>query len=421
MNMDIAKFKIFLAICGVAGGGSSTPVLAGATMRNSATRCRTAGFQNTTNQYAFSRTMHINRGSDITALKLKYGNWYATYQGEFPTADAMDIVTSVEYPKGVYTRVPWNGAVHGSIPAGTTAFSDLTTIVGGIPKGARYWVNSIHNKASGIFTSSAVSGDIVTNALGGAGDQFAVSATTPFATDWTMNPYTGASTTNPFFPIAVVSLSNVPSVIIYGDSRSSGLNDAPSLNFGLAGAGEIARQLDSELPYCNLGAPTDQLSIFLANRTRRQPLASDHTHVHCQYGINDVTAGRTAAQIQADMVTFLGLFSASWRVSQSTLLPRTTSTDSWATLANQTVTAQEPVRVAMNAYIRARTIGWFAVFENADVVESSRDSGKWKTVTDNGAVFGITSAMTADGTHPTPYGYGYLQNSRSIRLAAFTN
>lgn len=408
-NIYVKQGGVWVATYTNNGGSAS----AGATLRNIATRCRTSGFQNTSNFYGFSRTMHINRGSGVNALQLVFSNWYATFSGEFPTADTMDITAAIEYPLGTYTRVTFSGGVHGTIAAGSNIVSDSCAVA--IPQGARFWVRSIHNKSSGVFTSSAVSGDIITNALGGSGDQYAVS-TTAFATDYTVNAYGGGSTTNPFFPTAVLGLSNVPSVIIYGDSRASGLNDAPSQNYGLAGAGEIARQLDAILPYTNLGAPTDQLTTFLANSTRRTPLVAYHTHVHCQYGINDVTAGRTAVQIEADMVTFLAKFNATYRVSQSTLLPRTTSTDAWATLANQTVTAQEAVRVAVNAYIRARTIGWWAVFENADVVESSRDSGKWKTV----EATGIIGATTGDGTHPTPYGYGLLQFSGAINPRAFS-
>jgi hypothetical protein len=70
----------------------------------------------------------------------------------------------------------------------------------------------------------------------------------------------------------------------------------------------------------------------------------------------------------------------------------------------------------MNGYIRARTIGWWAWFENANVVETVQNSGLWKTVTDTP---GITLAMTGDGTHPSPYGYGVIQKSGAINTVAF--
>jgi len=112
-------------------------------------------------------------------------------------------------------------------------------------------------------------------------------------------------------------------------------------------------------------------------------------------------------------------------VFQTTITPSTTSTDSFATLANQTAalsfsTAGNGTREQLNDWLRdggpirdgvAAAIGapdairsshnahpLSGVLEMADTVESSRNSGKWK-------VDGTALKWTGDGIHPSNYAY----------------
>jgi hypothetical protein len=92
----------------------------------------------------------------------------------------------------------------------------------------------------------------------------------------------------------------------------------------------------------------------------------------------------------------------------ATVAPRTTSTDNWATVANQTPVTGEAQRVAYNTSLRTSPPSWVAgIFDVAAQVESSLNSGAWKAT---GTAFGYT----ADGIHETTAGNLLIQNSAII-------
>jgi hypothetical protein len=119
--------------------------------------------------------------------------------------------------------------------------------------------------------------------------------------------------------------------------------------------------------------------------------------------VNDVTAGTTTANIEAmiqwlsqDLLAFnpAGLF-------YSTCMPgAVTSTDSFATVANQSVSASyDTTRKAVNTWLRAGGGGLFngqsgrtrtGLLDRAALVEAN-----------NGGLGVWNAAMTSDGTHPT--------------------
>lgn len=378
------------------------------TLRNVATRCRNAGFTTASFTTCFNRSMHINRSDAYTGFRPRFPNWYVTSTGEFSGLANFSISASLEYPAGTYTPLLFGGATSVVVPAGTNAIADACAVV--VPPGEHFWIRSVQSCPNGIYTASVACND--TAALG-AGDQ-TKAQNTAFATDYTVNAYVGASTTNGYFPIDILGMSSVPSVIIYGDSRAAGLNDTPTINNGLSDAGEIARYLGVKLPYTNCGVPSDKASTFVTSHALRMALITSHTHVHVQYGINDVYGGATAAAIEASLTTIYG-YCLGYKISQSTILPQSTSTDAWLTQANQTPIAADSVRQALNTWIRARPVQLWAVFECADVVEYLR-SGKWKTPD---VVATAVVAITGDGTHPSPYGYQWLQASNAIEPRVF--
>lgn len=132
----------------------------------------------------------------------------------------------------------------------------------------------------------------------------------------------------------------------------------------------------------------------------------------CAYGRNDVTGGQTLAQVQATLLSlWSGAAARGCKVFQTTITPRTTTTDNFLTLANQTADATDPVRVALNTWIRAgspidpgtlaavavgtsgallagatnhplyaNTAAPLGYVEVADTVESARNSGLWKVI-----------------------------------------
>jgi hypothetical protein len=118
-------------------------------------------------------------------------------------------------------------------------------------------------------------------------------------------------------------------------------------------------------------------------------------------GTNDFAeSSRTLAQLQADYTTLVALcHNRGMKVISLSMLPRTTSTDNWATLANQT-----PVSASFNAGAnspRGQFNTWLAAFgpgndyflDATSQAESSPQSGLW-------VVNGTANYATSDGVHP---------------------
>lgn len=202
---------------------------------------------------------------------------------------------------------------------------------------------------------------------------------------------------------------------IIGDSIGAGFND-------LVNASYLAQALTAAgIPYINLSMGSDQPGKWAANATRRRrtPFLQYATHAICEEGINGIGTTWTNAKLfQEQCWDFLNTYYPG-RVWQTTIGPQVTTTDSYATTANQTVTANEAVRVQLSDYIRTAPAttptgkGIAGYFETADVMESTRNSGKWKAD-------GTANKWTNDGTHPSPYAHTQTATSAALAPAALT-
>jgi lysophospholipase L1-like esterase len=201
----------------------------------------------------------------------------------------------------------------------------------------------------------------------------------------------------------VTALGMLGDSIAFSGGDSGAAFSVPLLGFGAYGI----RALTGRGGFVNLAYSGDTMANFLTTKAhlRRSRSLRRVNAVLCEYGVNDLAGGAyTAAQLQANILT------AAQRVKMrgikkffiQTLTPRTTSTDGWATVANQTAIANDPARITHNTWVRAgcpidpNTLapvlpgtanallagsfghpitGWI---EMADLVESSRDSGLWK-------------------------------------------
>ena len=88
---------------------------------------------------------------------------------------------------------------------------------------------------------------------------------------------------------------------------------------------------------------------------------------------------------------------------QSTVTPFTSSSDGWASTANQTASAGSTERITFNDAVRAGISGLLGYFEVADQVESARNSQKWKV-----------PGYTTDGIHATNTGYLAIKTSGAV-------
>ena len=109
------------------------------TMRNIATRCR-HNYQlwATSTAYAFkSVTEHINRGSTVPGITVKYGNWYANNVQEYTTwtnSGSVNYFAALEYPVGTFNLFEWStvqGTPHakfGAAASGANVESDVLPV-----------------------------------------------------------------------------------------------------------------------------------------------------------------------------------------------------------------------------------------------------------------------------------------------------
>ena len=214
-------------------------------------------------------------------------------------------------------------------------------------------------------------------------------------------------------PLAILAMSTAPSVYILGDSKARGTEDT-LLMTSVEDRGTIAQSLGPTTAYGNYGNGGDSAYRFMlggTNYAKRANLFQYHTHFVCTYLINDLGINaRSSAQALADLQSIWDMADAAGlEVYQSTTEPVTTSTDNWATTANQTVRPYEANIVACNDAIRALPAPLTGYFDIADAIMSARNSGKWKVT---GSAFGYTP----DGLHPNAAGYLLIKNSGVVAL-----
>ena len=304
------------------------------------------------------------------------------------------ITAALEYPAGTFTQLTFEGSSTGYPIGLNTLFSDSVTAP---PQGAFFFIRAYRVLAVyGVPYTYWANGVDVSN---GESCAFGLSG----ITDQTL----GGTITNTlngvmYSPIAIIGSTTQPSIAIVGDSRAFGASDTFS---GTSGAvGNIERSVSPYYALINGGVIGDRGDRFLYSCAGRLAALRFCSHLICQYGINDIVTGSdSSATVKANLQNIWGLWPRPDRVFQCTYEPYTTSTDSWATTGNQSVTAQESVRTAVNDWIRTRPSGIQNYFEIADQVETSRNSGKWD-------VNGSASWYTNDGVHGT--------NTANLAIAA---
>jgi lysophospholipase L1-like esterase len=239
-------------------------------------------------------------------------------------------------------------------------------------------------------------------------DEGAVGTTS--STDLTTSGTITANSNAGYFPAAILGLAQPTSqsILAVGDSILAGKGDSSVAGLG---AGWFIRAAAS-IPHLRAmpfsGETAGQWLAANGSQTQIHTFSRGHfTAGLCEYGINDITGGQTLVNVQARLSEIWRQMDAlGMRVYQTTLPPVTTSTDSWATTANQTVTATNGIRTQVNDWIRTVPAPLAGYVEVADAAETSRNSGIWNAL------------YTSDGTHPN--GVGHLALSTAVNLSLLT-
>lgn len=172
-------------------------------------------------------------------------------------------------------------------------------------------------------------------------------------------------------------------------------------------AGYVARGIDETLGWnyaAKITLPGDSFANLAtaANSVyRRQWMTiSNPTHIFMDLGTNDVAAGTGLSAIAANQLTVTNLYRAAVpgvKIIQPTILPRTNTTDAYATKANQAdQTGFLAGRGASynNTYIRALSaaIGIDGYWDLDPLAADGVDSNRWLS--------GSANFATGDGIHP---------------------
>lgn len=375
---------------------------------NVATHCRLPTNTSSTNKTATSRSHHIARDT-ITALKILLPNWYwsrATTLTETAGGGNITYTASVEYPAGTFTQIKFSGSSSVVAASNSDTLSDYATVY--IPRGASFWIRTFVSAATAIVFTDSNTGFPQRDLANGEAYEYSASTTTDKTMGGTVND-NGAASAPILSPLAIVAQTRMPTVLIVGDSRDWGFTD---LGTALGDLGDIARSVGPSYGYINAGCPGDTFSGLISAHTHRAALGSYVSHVIIGDAINALRAGgsgqnKSAATVLGELQTVLGYFSGNRRFTTTCGGPNPSSTDSFATLANQTVNSNSAQIIAYNDAIRAGVSNSLGYFEIADQVESARNSGKWY-------VTGGAFATTTEGLHSTTATYQRIQDSGCI-------
>ena len=229
-----------------------------------------------------------------------------------------------------------------------------------------------------------------------------------------------ASQTGQALPNGTISLSGGSgtgaTVTALFNSNAYDMGDA------LGAQGYVARAMSQRgVPYVMCAAAGDRANLWTGGRsiTRMSALAmSNATTAIIALGRNDLSVGDSAATVQANLTTLVSRLRGMGikRVIGVTITPETTSTtaEGASNVADQTVTANDPARQAVNTWLRDGSGDVFdAVADVAAVVEqggASAPTGKWIVI--NG------EPPAADGKHVGRTGSALMQTEIAAQVLA---
>jgi len=370
-------------------------------------------------------------------VRLVYTNWIGPGTAERDGTADLVVRAGIEMPDGSFRAVYFAGQRDVRIGIGGSAVSDPVAVEHAGPTDpspflyVRTKVTAYTAGTSTLAPGSIPQGPLMTATGEGTDSDPAGDVTTSG---------TVGSTYNFMYVPAVVAgncTDAAPIIALIGDSITLGKNDGPD-NYGWgARAAEAAR-----LPYLKLaeGGVQAQYVSVPNGHARTFALGTGATDALVMLGTNDLGTATVSGGVITAVQIYLYRIWLAWsrrgaRVRACTLVPRATSTDSWATLGNQTPMASNPARIIINDWIRAgapldaatkapAAVGapgsivagqtghpLVGYIDTADAVESARNSGLW-------IVNGSANYATSDGTHPGGTAYGLI--AAKVPTAAFT-
>lgn len=381
-----------------------------------ATKCWIPHEYTTSFKYFNSRSPHVAR-DDIFKLQILLPNWYfnPSTGAETNGGGIITYSASIEYPAGAFTQLTFSGAAYGACAAGQNLMSDACKVF--IPNGAQFWVRVNAAAATGFVYHGIVVGPTNFSINDSNNGQLFNYSNSPLS-DLTLggtitNTNTPNTPTNPgFMPLAILSQTVKSSVFILGDSIGFGYGDTFDSSGDL---GIIARSIGPIYGYINASRFGDNANRMKTNFTKTSGLIQYCSHVYSELGVNDLIGNANTSSALTSSLQSLYAFASKKIIIQTTITPVSTSTDAWATDANQTANTNNSLRVTFNSALRTTGItGAQYVCDIASILEPNTDTGKW-------IANGTANAYTVDGTNPTKAGYLLVSNAAIANLTPVVN
>lgn len=339
----------------------------------------------------------------VTKLRIIYPNWEMGNGAEEACPNAITITGSFEYPAGNFNQVTWSSATSTSLSSGNL-FSDIITLSVPWAIDDQAWVRTFISVTGG---QSWCTGNQQNTATGEAVDSgIGLSDKTMGGT------ITNNASVSGYGPAAVVGVAwaGTPlpfALAVIGDSNTTGDSQDDRGNnqaFGRAAGWDNLVSKGKKVPFLNLGeggqsGSNNSTFASAANRIDLMQKAGI-THSFVLYGSNDLVAGATSSQVEGSLTSIMDMLKFAGPLSVlTTLPPRSTSTDGWITVTNQTAISSgwvgnPPPYATVNSFIKSKPSPMFDFVDAAAGVESSPNSGLWSA--GGGST---TSRLTTDGAH----------------------
>lgn len=280
-----------------------------------------------------------------------------------------------------------------------------------------WWIKGIINFTAG--NGVGYMRNLTADVAGSQSGYYLASATTPSTTDATgVFTFTGTapvSSTRGYTPILLGTPSSATlAYVCIGDSIADYNLDASN---NIHGEGFFQRAVASlNKPSINMAMNGSATNLFCLGTKWRKYIKYCNRAVD-ELGTNDVGTGNTAnVRYIANKCKYLWgamrYFGVS-KIIRTKLLVRTTTTDNWATTANQTVA------IGWDAGQNVATLnGWFATYQTAGYVDyvSAQDSIRDGVSIQKFKVDGTAFKYTTDGLHPSASGHALLATDLSTSM-----
>jgi hypothetical protein len=349
------------------------------------------------NPYTSRRHHFASPQGDITNIKTVDFQYYINATFIIGAGGNWTIKRYIEYPVNVFHQVKWAGATTKQITAALAIHTSdviLSSVDGlplTIPAGAKFWERTVVTAGT---TVSAIELPASPVALGIEDGNVAADQ----GNSGTIAASSVVTSIGCLGMIGTVGAANARGFGIVGDSISFGTGDVTG--FGAMGStGWPARLIDPSYPSIKFAKGGMAAFNITGDSTNAKNLyanamtAVGATDTLVQMGAGDLRqAGNPYTTVETNVTALATIVGTGRRNYGTTYLPRTDSTDSWATTANQTPkTDGDWAHLStLNDDVRAHLSGFIGHVEAADVAMTSRNSGIWPA----------PPVPSLDGVHP---------------------